>query len=369
MKYLVIFLVLIGMSAIAYAEDIPVEIQTPNNVDLIITGMMEMPVTNEDPIVIIIIENKTGYPILLASTSPDEKGYFSLDVKRQGPLWDGVTEFSVTAQTAKDTSDVNAIKLEYGVYNVGTISWTEASYSGFEDTTGTIQVFDPDINQFSNAVDFLRIKVWSDSSPTKTTLTLTETGVNTNTFEGDVIFSNKYQSSREVVFVSNGDTVTATYADTTLPKDMKSNVYHVNATALIVGKRGPPMERAPASNLQIFDTDKKPILGNEVLVNQQISLVSDLANQQNKSQPFAYLVQILNNQDKVESLSWITGNLTSFQKLNPGITWIPFEKGKFTATVFVWESVNNPTALSPPVQIEFTVKEIHLDHESVENEN
>jgi hypothetical protein len=356
MKYLVIFLVLIGMSAIVYAEDIPVEIQTPNDVDLIITGMMEIPVTKEVPLVIIIIENKTGYPILLASTSPDEKGYFSLEIKRQGPLWDGVTEFSVTAQATEDTSDMNTIKLEYGVHNVGTISWTEAAYSGFEDTTGTIQVFDPDINRFSNAVDFLRVKVWSDSSPAKTTLTLTETGMNTNTFEGDVIFSNKYQSSREVVFVSNGDTVTATYADTTLPKDMKSNVYHVNATALIVGKRGPPMERAPASNLQIFDMDKKPMSSNEILVNQQISLVSDLVNQQNKSQPFAYLVQILNNQDQVESLSWITGNLTSFQKLNPSVTWIPFKEGIYHAIVFVWGSIDNPTALSPPLSMEINVK-------------
>lgn len=354
MKYVVIFLVLIGMSGIAYAEDIPLEIQTPNDVVLIITGMMEMPETKEDPHVTIIVENEDGYPILLESASPDEEGYFSLEIKRQGPLWEGVTEFSVTAKT-KAVSDIETIEPEYGVQNVGTIFWKEASYSGFEDTIGTIQVVDPDINQFYNAVDFLRVKVWSDSSPNKITLTLTETGMNTNTFEGDVIFSNKYQSSRGVVFVSNGDTVTATYADTTLPKNMESGIYSVNATALI-GKRGPPMERAPASNLQVFDIHKKPISDNEILVNQQISLVSDLENQMDRNQPFAYLVQIQNNQDQVESLSWITGNLTASQKVQPGVTWIPFEKGKYTATVFVWESVNNPTALSPPIQMELLVE-------------
>lgn len=356
MKYFVIFLVLVGMSGTAFAEDIPVDIQTPNDVDLIVSGMMEMPVTKEDPLVRIIVENEDGYPILLAVASPDEKGYFSLEIKRLGPLWEGVTEFSVTAKTTETASDVEPIGPELGVPNVGKIIWKEASYRGFENDIGTIQVVDPDINRFSNAIDFLRVKVWSDSSPVKTTLTLTETDMNTNTFEGDIIFSHKHQTSRGVVFVSNGDTVTATYTDTTLPKDMGLDAYSVNATALIVGKRGPPMERAPASNLHILNMEKTPITSDEISVNQQISLVSDLSNQQNKSQPFAYLVQIQNNQDQVESLSWITGNLTSFQKLSPSVAWIPFEKGTYTATVFVWGSVNNPTALSPPVQMELVVK-------------
>jgi len=344
------------MGGVVFAEEIPVKIQTPNNTDLIITGNVGDFPPPKAPLVTIIIEDKLGKPILLESTYPDDAGHFSLEIKRLGPLWEGVTEFFVKARVVKTPPLMLIKEPEYGVQNVGKITWKEASYGGLEDDVGTIQVIDPDVNQFKNAIDFLRVKVWSDSSPHKTTIILTETGMNTNVFEGDVIFSNTYHFSRGVLFVSNGDTATAMYSDATLPEHMESDVYKLNATALIVGNRGPPMERAPASNFKLMDMDKEPIKNDAILVDQQISLVSDLENYQDRIQPFAYLVQIQNNQNQVESLSWLTGNLTSFQKIHPGVTWIPFKEGKYIATVFVWESVNNPTALSPPLSMELFVK-------------
>lgn len=356
MKYFLILLIIIGFAGIAYAEEIPVEIQTLNSTDLIITGTVGDFPPPDTPIVTIIIEDKLGKPILLESVSPDGVGHFSLEVKRQGPLWDGVTEFFVRAIIPDSNTPSNTVETEYGKQNIGKIRWEEAAYTGFENTAGTIQVIDPDVNSFHNAIDFLRINVWSDSSQHGTTITLTETDMNTGIFEGDVIFSNKYHFSRGVVFVSHGDTVTATYEDMTLPDDIGSDVYKVNATALIVGKRGPPLERAPASNFMVLDVEKIPIKNNLISIDQQIRLVSDLENQMDRIQPFAYLVQIQNSQNQVESLSWLTGNLTSFQKINLGTTWIPLKEGKYYATVFVWESVNNPTALSPPVSMELFVK-------------
>ncbi len=355
MKYFVILLLLlIGLGGMAFAEEVPIQIQTPNDTDLIITGSVDYTPHGESPLVTIIIENEVGYPILLASVNPNERGYFSLEVKRHGPLWEDVAKFFVSAKIA--SHDVMVVESDPNVQNVGKIKWEEAAYTGFENSVGKIQVIDPDVNEFYNAIDFLRVMVWSDSSQNGTTATLTETGMDTSIFEGDVIFSNKYHYSRGVVFVSHGDTVTATYADTTLPDDMGSDIYKANATALIVGKRGPPMERAPVFNLQLLNIEKEPIMNNHILVDQQVRLVSDLENHQNNTQPFAYLVQIQNSQNQVESLSWLTGNLTSFQKLNPGVTWIPFQKGEYTATAFVWQSVDNPTALSPPLSMEFFVK-------------
>jgi len=32
-------------------------------------------------------------------------------------------------------------------------------------------------------------------------------------------------------------------------------------------------------------------------------------------------------------------------------SWTPTSSGSYTATVFVWESVSNPTALSPTVSV------------------
>lgn len=337
------------------AEEISVEVQTPNDTDLTISGIWENPIA-QDPIVTIIIEDQDRYPILLAPVSPDETGYFSLDVKRQGPLWDDVTEFFVKAEVPDTDVAGKTTVTEYGNQNLGKISWGQASYSGFENSIGTIQVIDPDVNLYPNAIDFLRVNVWSDSSPSKTLLTLTETGMDTGVFEGEIIFSNKYYSSRGVVFVSVGDTVTASYEDKTVPRDLDSDTYEVKETSIIAGKRGPPLERAPASNLKILNINNEPVANNAIAVDQQIRLILDLENQQDREQPFAFLVQIQNSKNQVESLSWITGNLTASQKLQPSVAWIPFERDMYTATVFVWESVNNPTALSPPVSIEFSVK-------------
>ena len=94
----------------------------------------------------------------------------------------------------------------------------------------------------------------------------------------------------------------------------------------------------------------------QVPTDQQVMFVSDLESQTDETQPFVYLVQITDDQNRVESLSWITGNLTAFQKLTPGVTWIPFSEGTYTATAFVWEAINNPTAHSPPITLEFMVQ-------------
>ena len=51
------------------------------------------------------------------------------------------------------------------------------------------------------------------------------------------------------------------------------------------------------------------------------------------------------------SLAWITGSLASGQSFSPALSWIPSDKGTYEATVFVWESVDNPSALSDTVSV------------------
>jgi len=61
------------------------------------------------------------------------------------------------------------------------------------------------------------------------------------------------------------------------------------------------------------------------------------------------LVQIQDKNGVTVSLAWITGTLTPGQNFTPALSWIPAEVGDYKATAFVWESITNPTALSPPV--------------------
>jgi len=86
-------------------------------------------------------------------------------------------------------------------------------------------------------------------------------------------------------------------------------------------------------------------------------LVADIENQQSREQDFAYFVQIQDKNRFVVSLSWLTGTLIPIQSFTPSQSWIPQYPGTYTATLFVWESLDNPSALSPPLSLEITVKD------------
>lgn len=91
------------------------------------------------------------------------------------------------------------------------------------------------------------------------------------------------------------------------------------------------------------------------MIGKQVQVTTDVANGQDKAQPFAYLVQIENQDGVVCSLSWITGTLDAGQSLSPSQSWIPTTSGTYTAQIFVWESVGNPDALSPPLTMKIVV--------------
>ena len=93
----------------------------------------------------------------------------------------------------------------------------------------------------------------------------------------------------------------------------------------------------------------------ETKVNKQVQITSDVTNNQDKTQSFAYLVQIQNHDEVVVSLSWLTGSLDPGQSLNPSQSWTPTSPGNYTAQIFVWNSLNNPDALSVPLNMMITV--------------
>ena len=93
----------------------------------------------------------------------------------------------------------------------------------------------------------------------------------------------------------------------------------------------------------------------ETKINKQVQITADVTNNQDRSQPFAYLVQIQNQDGVVVSLSWLTGSLDAGQSLNPSQSWTPTSPGTYTAQIFVWAGINNPDALSTPLNMQITV--------------
>ena len=92
-------------------------------------------------------------------------------------------------------------------------------------------------------------------------------------------------------------------------------------------------------------------------VDEQIMIMADISNNQDVQQNFAYITQVKNDKDVVISLSWLTGSLSPRQSFSPAQSWIPNESGNYHIQVFVWESIDNPEALSPPLSMTVNVRE------------
>jgi len=95
-------------------------------------------------------------------------------------------------------------------------------------------------------------------------------------------------------------------------------------------------------------TSEAQLDSSQILVDQQVMVVSDLTNGQDRDQKFAYIVQIKNEDEVVISLSWLTGSLGPRQTFSPAISWIPTQPGEYIIEIFVWEGIDNAEAISPP---------------------
>ncbi len=258
---------------------------------------------------------------------------------------DGLT---VSFEFSEDETIVGSALVRW---NIGEVAWLEASYPA--SGTGVVRIIDPDMNLNPEAINNFAADVWSDSDAGGIDLTVTETNEASGIFEGTVYFTTTDESSGHRLRVAEGDTVTAEYQDNTLPSPYtRSDELDITGTAFI-GTVVPPLERAPASNARVVDAFGNSL--DEVSVDQQVQITADLVNGQDREQPFAYLVQIQDENGVTVSLAWITGSLSAGQSFSPALSWIPTTSGTYTATVFVWESVDNPTALSPPVSVDITV--------------
>ena len=284
--------------------------------------------------------DKDGY-----DTSPRTSGSGPTNGFLEADDDDGLT---ISFEFSEDDSVVGSALIRW---NIGEVQWLEASYPA--SGTGVVRVIDPDMNLDPEAVDNFGVDVWSDSDAGGIDLTVTETNEATGIFEGTVFFTTTNESSGHRLRVAEGDTVTAEYEDNTLPDPYTTaDELDITATTLI-GTIVPPLERAPAANLRTVDAFGNSL--DTVSVDQQVQISADLSNGQDRVQEFAYLVQIQDGNGVTVSLAWITGSLTEGQSFSPALSWVPTTSGSYTATAFVWESVDNPTALSPPVSTTINV--------------
>jgi len=273
----------------------------------------------------------------------------------------GSTSTSGTLKTSGQTDGVS-VSYEYNDATVvvasASIAWNigEAGFDSSAVSAGgsaVLTVVDPDENLNNAITDAFTVAVYSDSDSGGFTLTLNETDEDTGVFEGTVFFTSDGATSGTNLRVSEGDTVTAEYVDETLPEPYTTSDDLTIAATTTVGTAFPPLERAPAANARVVDAFGSSVA--EVSVDQQVQIAATVSNGQSSDQAFAYLVQVQDGNGVTVSLAWITGSLTAGQSMSPALSWTPDASGSYTATVFVWESVDNPTALSPTVSVDIDV--------------
>ena len=80
------------------------------------------------------------------------------------------------------------------------------------------------------------------------------------------------------------------------------------------------LESVAMSDSSLRNSFGSPIIDN-INVNQQVQISTDVKNNQKRSQDFTYFVQIKNEEGMVVSLGWISGQLASNHTLNPSLSW------------------------------------------------
>lgn len=286
-----------------------------------------------------IIKNKLDVP-----TSGETSGSGPTDGKIACTNKDGIT---VNLITPSRTVSASALIR----WNIGEISWLEAALPASGE--GEIRVVDPDMNLESEKIDEFEIRVWSDTDPAGIKITVVETGNNTGIFKGIVKFTTEELSKTPVLRISEGDTVTAEYQDKTLPEPYSSSSELTITATSMIGTLSPPLERIQLSNPRILDQFGNSL--SKIESEQNIMISADLTNSQDNSQKFAFMVEVTNESGEQDLFTWMADELIQNQTISPALAWKPTISGKYTVTIFVWESVDNPTALSPPTTLDVIV--------------
>lgn len=226
-------------------------------------------------------------------------------------------------------------------WNVATIQFTNDEF--FSNEQISVKVIDVDMNLNPEAIDQIPIQLYSDSDVAGIILDATETSENSGVFVGTISLSQSSTSSGNRLFSVPGDQVFAKYDDYTLPKPYSISDNIELLTSATIDSSIPPIERIDNSFIKLSDG-----FGNELSsfsINNQLQIVGTITNSQEHKQSFVYFFQVKNSDDSIESIAWIRGELNPYQTLDVSQSWIPKKSGDYEIQTYVWNSINDPTAL------------------------
>ena len=320
--------------------------------------------TNEHPIKIATSENSLE-PYRFTETDVNS-GIFSAEVILTGFAHDadGDGDFDTTPRTSgngptsgflevdRDSAITISFEFADGIvlvesvpvsWNVGTINFIEDLF--YLENSAVVRVVDVDMNLNPEALDNLPIQIFSDSDVAGIEVNAVETSESSGSFIATISLSQNSPSSGNRLYSLPGDEIFAKYDDHTIPKPYSKSDNLVIETIARVDSSISPIERIKNSPITFSDG-----LGNTLQSfsqNSQIQIVGTVLNEHDFNQKFVCMFQVKNDENIIESLSWIQGEISSQQSLDVSQSWIPKKSGVYTIETFVWNSINDPTALSP----------------------
>ena len=236
-------------------------------------------------------------------------------------------------------------------WNIGTINFVDDIF--FAEDSVIIRVIDVDMNLNPEALDNLPIQISSNSDIAGIEVNAVETSESSGSFIATISLSQNSPSSGNRLYLLPGDEIFAQYDDYTLPTPYStSDNLEIKALAR-VDSSIPPIERIQNSPITFSDGLGNPV--QSFAENSQMQIVGTITNNHDFKQKFVYLFQVKNDQNYVESLSWVQGEISSNQILDVSQSWIPKKSGDYQIETFVWNSINDSTALSPIMSTLITV--------------
>ena len=216
-----------------------------------------------------------------------------------------------------------------------------------------IMIVAPNLNRNSNIVDTIgnddssTITISSDRNYL-TNYKLVERGKDTGIFEGEITLVADQPTSG--IGPTGGKL--STYPGDELQVWMKVSDFSFIATADIITNLS-EIASFGFENARVVDEFGTTIP--EVTVDQQIQIITDVINGEEKNQSFAYVMTVENSAGVAVAVEWTTSTLDSGQSTSPALSWTPQVTGSYTVSLAVWKSLDDPTPLARMLTLEINV--------------
>jgi hypothetical protein len=90
-------------------------------------------------------------------------------------------------------------------------------------------------------------------------------------------------------------------------------------------------------------------------VGKNLAISTIVVNDEQVAQSFILLVQILDQDRTAKSMLLALGSLQGGESIERSVSWLPEKQGSYTAEIFVWSSLDDPTPLVEKHSVAFSV--------------